>query len=93
MRGAAIVALALLVAACSSGTDRTYIDATGGGRGAAELKVDGAACDMALRQSPVGQPADAGASVGITLTNISDRKSEQSEFLASCMLTRGWERN
>src|SRR5262249_48180521 len=92
MRGARIAVLVLLVAACS-GADRTYVDSTGGGRGAAELRADGAACEMALRQSPVGQSVDSGPSVGIMLSNIGDRKIEQSEFLASCMVSRGWERN
>jgi hypothetical protein len=73
-------------------TDRTYVDSTGGGRGATEPRADGAACNVALRRSPVGQLVDSRPSVGIMLSNNSDRKIEQSQFLESCMLSRGWER-
>jgi len=87
----AIVSSALLIAGCNT-TDRTYTDLTGGGRGLDQLKMDGGACELALQQSPVGQPATAGSNAGITVSNIGTRMIGQDNFVDSCMLSRGWER-
>jgi hypothetical protein len=88
---AAIVFAALIVAGCDI-TDRSYSDLMGGVRGLDQLKMDGATCDMALQQSPAGQPAAAGSNAGLTLSNVGTRMIEQDNFLDSCMLSRGWER-
>jgi len=87
----AMVFLMCLMAGCVT-SESPYIDTTLAGRGADQLRTDRAACDVALRQSPVGQAADQGPSVGITLTNIGDRKNAQNDFIGSCMASRGWER-
>ena len=92
MRSAlAMVSLMCLMSGCIT-SENPYIDTTLTGRGADQLRMDRAACDVALRQSPAGQAADLGPSVGITLTNIGDRKNEQNDFIGSCMASRGWER-
>lgn len=90
-KAVAIVSLALALAACNV-TDKTYNDLTRSGRGIDQLRMDGATCDMALQQSAVGQPADAGANAGLTLTNVGTRMMEQDNFFDSCMLSRGWQR-
>jgi len=87
----AILAFTLLVSACAA-TEKTYTDLTRTGRGLNQLKMDGTVCDMALQQSAVGQPAEGGANVGLTLSNIGTRMIEQDNFFDSCMLSRGWER-
>jgi hypothetical protein len=92
MRSAvAIVSLAFAVSGCGI-TDKTYNDLTRSGRGIDQLSVDGANCDMALLQSHAGQPAEAGANVGLTLSNVGAQMIEQDNFFDSCMLSRGWQR-
>ena len=86
----AVVSLAIALAGCT--TDKTYTDVTRSGRALDQLKMDGATCNMALQQSPVGQPADAGPNAGLTLSNVGTRMIEQDNYFDSCMLSRGWER-
>ena len=87
----AMVSLMCLMAGCVT-SESPYIDTTLAGRGVDQLRMDRAACDVALRQSPAGQAADSGPGVRVTLSNISDRKYEQYAFIESCMTSRGWER-
>jgi len=92
MRSAmAILALATILTGCVT-TEKSYSDLTGRGRELNELKMDGATCEMALDQSPAGQPAAAGSTVGLTVSNIGVRMMQQNDFFDSCMLSRGWER-
>jgi hypothetical protein len=79
----------MLVSGCST-TPATWTDLTHTGRGIDQRRMDAAACNMMLSQSPLSQPAEATSDMSATLVNVSARMIEQQNFLDNCMLSRGW---
>jgi len=86
---ALISCVAMLVAGCST-TPTTWRDLTNTGRGIDQRRMDAAACNMMLQQSPLSQPAEATSNTSATIMNVGTRMIEQQNFLDNCMLSRGW---
>jgi hypothetical protein len=89
-RATLIIVCAPLIAACA--IEKTYFDVSNSERGPAQLHMDGAACQMALEQSPAAQPAQAGNNTGTTMVNIGAQMMASDDFFDACMLSRGWSR-